>query len=241
MVRALFLSCSIWLKRKTLYLCQKEYQNIRGMKKIFSFVLFLALAVGVKAQSSEELMKQSVRYLIGDGVPQSEAEFQKLYAKAVEAGTQVIEGPDYVKLQQMENPEQQVVNLLTSYADKENINAMYQLGVFYRQGRGVEKSIPQAQKWFTKAANLGHANSQYQLGNMYSFSEIKSATPDADALKWWRKAAAQGHADALFSVGVCYLNGDGVKASKTEAIKWLKKAAAKGHEDAKEELKGLGQ
>lgn len=210
------------------------------MKKLFTLVLLLTLAVGVKAQSAEELMKQSVRHLIGDGVPQSESEFKELFRKAVEAGTKVVEGPDYVKLQSMENPEQMVIDILVDYAQKGNTNAMYQLGMFYKQGQGVEKSIPEAQKWFTKASDLGHAESQFKLGDMYFGGEIKSEQSDAEALKWWRKAAAQGHAEALFNVGECYLNGDGVKVSKAEAIKWLRKAAAKGHEDAIEELKGLG-
>ena len=44
----------------------------------------------------------------------------------------------------------------------------YKLAMVYLNGDGVERDYQQAFKWFTQAANLGHPESQYNLGWMYS-------------------------------------------------------------------------
>ena len=42
--------------------------------------------------------------------------------------------------------------------------AQCNLGIMYDQGRGVKQDYVQAFKWFSKAAQQGHANAQYNLG-----------------------------------------------------------------------------
>ena len=50
-------------------------------------------------------------------------------------------------------------------------------------------------KWYTKAAEQGHASAQYNLGVMYDTG--KGALQDyKEAVKWYTKAAEQGHANA---------------------------------------------
>ena len=51
---------------------------------------------------------------------------------------------------------------------------MYDLGVMYDNGLGVEESdeeaeewYPKAEEWYQKAAEQGLADAQYKLGDMY--------------------------------------------------------------------------
>ena len=50
-------------------------------------------------------------------------------------------------------------------------------------------------KWFSKAAEQGYAQAQFNLGLMYGRGE--GVRQDyAEAVNWFRKAARQGHSDA---------------------------------------------
>jgi len=82
----------------------------------------------------------------------------------------------------------------------------------------------EAFKWYEKAANMGNANAQAELGNMYF--EGKGVSQNYQkALKWYRKAATKGFSDAQYNLGVMYANGYGVKQNDHIALKWYKKAA----------------
>lgn len=90
--------------------------------------------------------------------------------------------------------------------------ALYNLGLMYINGEGVEKDQVLATKYIQKAAELGDDYAQLSLGNMYRDGDIwrtvkDSVTgkvtlifhekPDIDkAIEWWKKAAAQGNMDA---------------------------------------------
>ncbi|MEO6529027.1 MAG: sel1 repeat family protein, partial [Gemmatimonadaceae bacterium] len=47
-------------------------------------------------------------------------------------------------------------------------------------------------QWYLKAADRGHAESQYALGMLYANGEGVSRS-DGEAAKWLKKAAAQGN------------------------------------------------
>ncbi|MBO7321300.1 MAG: sel1 repeat family protein, partial [Bacteroidales bacterium] len=65
----------------------------------------------------------------------------------------------------------------------------------YYYGEGVEKNYTEAVKWYRKAADKGHLDAQYNLGNRYYNGEgvEKNYT---EAVKWYRKAADKGHSNA---------------------------------------------
>lgn len=101
-----------------------------------------------------------------------------------------------------------------------NAEAQCDLGDAYYYGfTGYKEDYNQAVKWYTKAANQGHAKAQDQLGCCYMFG--KGVTTDnREAEKWFRKSAAQGFNGAYFSLGLLYENMD-----KNKAIYWFKKCA----------------
>ena len=97
------------------------------------------------------------------------------------------------------------------------------------------KDYTEAVKWYRKAADLGNASGQFNLGVMYSNGY--GVTQDkAEAVKWYRKAADQGRANAQYNLGVMYDNGVGVTQDKAEAAKWYRKAADQGRANAQYNL-----
>ena len=84
---------------------------------------------------------------------------------------------------------------------------------------------------YTKAANLGHIESQWTLGYCY-FKGIGVVENNETAVEWWKKSAEHGHAASQNALGVCYMNGYGVYEDLELAEKWLRKAYEQGFEDA---------
>ncbi|MAX38775.1 MAG: hypothetical protein CME33_19635 [Gimesia sp.] len=74
-----------------------------------------------------------------------------------------------------------------------------------------------------KAAELGDAVEQNNLGLMYSHGEGVEQD-NTLAVVWFRKSAEQGNAVAQFNLGIMYLNGEGVKQDDTQGYEWLNKS-----------------
>jgi len=77
-------------------------------------------------------------------------------------------------------------------AKRGNLGIAFMAGIHYMQ---TEKDLGKAFPYFSVAAEHGHAQSQYLLGNCYfegSFMEKNVGM----AMYWWEKAAAQGHKEA---------------------------------------------
>ena len=117
---------------------------------------------------------------------------------------------------------------LRPLAERGNGEAQYNLGIMYRNGRGVPQDNAKAVGWFRKAAEQGVALAQYFLGVMYDNGEGVSQNY-ATAVKWYRKAAEQGYAGAQFDLGVMYNNGEGVLQDYAEAARWYRKAVEQGY------------
>ena len=112
------------------------------------------------------------------------------------------------------------------------------LGGMYDQGKGVLQDYKEAFKWFTKAAEQGHAGAQHNLGNCYANGE--GVPKDyKEAFKWYTKSAEQGDALAQAMLGVMYDNGYGVPKDLVHAYAWYKIAIANGFEEPKELIKEI--
>jgi TPR repeat protein len=98
-------------------------------------------------------------------------------------------------------------------------------GIF--SGEGVIKDKSKAVQWFTKAAEQGNAQAQYNLGVCYLYGEgvIKDKSK---AVQWFTKAAEQGDARAQYNLALCYAKGKGVVRDKAKASLWYTKAVKQG-------------
>lgn len=104
-------------------------------------------------------------------------------------------------------------------------HAQYELGLCYLYGRGVNEDEQNANSWFLKAAQQGHAPSLLAVGSGLAtgsgFVTNKQLAFDA-----FSAAANSGDAAACGKLGLCYLNGEGVQQNDEKAIIWLSQAAA---------------
>lgn len=82
-----------------------------------------------------------------------------------------------------------------------------------------------------RCAELGHAESQYQLGYLL-LRGLDLAQDCIEGVKWIEKAALQDHCEAQWAVALCYREGNGVFKSYARAFDWLCKAAIQGDAQA---------
>jgi TPR repeat protein len=115
-------------------------------------------------------------------------------------------------------------------AEQGDVDAQYNLGSLYYDGRGVPHDYAQAVLWFRKAAERGDSDAQDELGDLYLSGE-GVAQNYTQAAMWYRKAAEQGNALAQASLGDLYRDGQGVPRDYAEAYFWYDLAAA-GEQEA---------
>jgi TPR repeat protein len=90
----------------------------------------------------------------------------------------------------------------------------------------VPQNYEKAAFSFRRAAELGDARAQLELGNLHS--EGKGVPQDyTQAAFWYRKAAEQGYAPAQSILGSLYDTGQGVSQAYAEAYFWYALAATK--------------
>ena len=97
------------------------------------------------------------------------------------------------------------------------------------------QDFSKAAEWFRKAAELGDAKAQYNLGIAYN--EGKGVPQDfGQAAVWFRKAAEQGIPQAQNNLGFLYQQGQGVAQDSSQAAEWFRKAAEQGYAQAQRNL-----
>ncbi len=113
------------------------------------------------------------------------------------------------------------------------IPGTHTVGQAFEYGYGGERSFPKAVTYFKKAAAVGYATSQYELGVIYYNGADGVAQDQNMAAAYLVLAAKQGNANALYACGRMYDLGEGgVAADPQKAILYYKEAALKGQPDA---------
>ena len=106
-------------------------------------------------------------------------------------------------------------------------DAMWWIGVKYRDGEGVEKNLKKAFEWFLKSAMAGHDGGMWWLGDCYRNGEGTEENVE-EAIKWYEKSASLGNAYAMCRLGRAYDEGIGVPENPVLGAEWYRKAAEKG-------------
>lgn len=99
----------------------------------------------------------------------------------------------------------------------------------YAQGQESlqQDDVVGAMRYFSEAAESGHAASQTRLAWLLDGAELNEAAAD-----WYRKAAEQGDAGGEFGLASMYSKGEGVAQDKEKFIKWASLAAEQSHPEA---------
>lgn len=116
---------------------------------------------------------------------------------------------------------------LRAKATQGDMEAQFQLGLAYDQGRGIARNQSEAAAWYRRSAEQGYAVAQNNLGSLYQYGEGVSQD-NVEAVRWYQKAADQGFGEAYTSLGYMYDVGLGVKQDKLKAATLYQSGAEKG-------------
>jgi len=116
-------------------------------------------------------------------------------------------------------------------ADKNDADALFNLGQAYRLGLGVKLDLATAQGLFERAARLGHLDAQTSLGLLLFQNGNRIG-----AMRWLKSAAERGEPRALLIYGTALFNGDGTERDLVKAYAYVSRAAAQGLAPAKDTL-----
>ena len=126
----------------------------------------------------------------------------------------------------------------------ENPEAMYLMGLMYRDGKGVDKDRNQAVDWLKKAAKAGNRKAADVLAGQFDIridlpkAQKTAAAPERSVGKESadfneiKKRAFSGDAEAKFELAKRYRDGNGTEKSEPLALKWFQRAARQGHVEA---------
>ena len=109
-------------------------------------------------------------------------------------------------------------------------DSQYDLAMLYLDGKGVERSIPDAMRWLRAAAVQGQRDAQHMLGSLLYRGD--SDATEAEAIAWFRRAAEQDHVAGQAALGVALVQTTKTATRCSEAAPWLRKADAQGSASA---------
>tara|TARA_B100000676_G_scaffold310256_1_gene376213 strand:- start:326 stop:1108 length:783 start_codon:yes stop_codon:yes gene_type:complete len=109
--------------------------------------------------------------------------------------------------------------------------SQFRLAARYDAGRGVEKNIGEAAKWYRRAAVQGHVKAQANLGLMYAYGH-GVPKDSAEAVRWLERASKAGDTGAQYNVGLLYYEGRGTERDYKRALRWYQRAARRGNTKA---------
>jgi localization factor PodJL len=126
-------------------------------------------------------------------------------------------------------------------AIKGNLSAQFSVGQNYLTGSEGEPNMSgddrfvRAARWFRRAAEGGHAPSQYRLATLYELGQ-GTQRDFAEAEKWYLLAANQGHIKAMHNLAVLAVSGNKRSANYGTGTKWFREAASYGLVDSQYNL-----
>lgn len=117
-------------------------------------------------------------------------------------------------------------------ADAQYNSAPYELGLLHEAGYGddIFQDEAYAAQLFTKAADLGHAEAGYRLGDAYEHGKLTCPRDAALSIHFYNCAAQLGNAEAMMALCAWYMVGAEpvLEQDENEAYEWARQAAEAG-------------
>lgn len=123
---------------------------------------------------------------------------------------------------------EEAAKIVKLVADRGNVGALCDYGVFLMNGDGVEKDEAAAVACWEKAAEQNFAPALYKLGVCCLQGVCGLPKDESKAADYFTKAAEQGNADSMLNLSVLYSNGMGVEADPQKSNAYLEMAAEEG-------------
>ena len=113
-------------------------------------------------------------------------------------------------------------------AEQGDAVAQYQLGKYYEEGYGIDKSHFKAMEWYEKAMLQGYLDAYRSLGCCYTKEDIFGFQPDFNkAFELFLKGAELGHIKSMTTVAYWgYAVGNGTEKNLHKALEWVEKGIA---------------
>ena len=120
----------------------------------------------------------------------------------------------------------------TESADVQYNAAPYHLGLLYETGYGddIFQDEIYAAQLFTQAADLGHPEACYRLGDAYEHGKLSCPRDPALSVHFYTGAAQRGHPAAMMALCAWYMVGAEpvLEKDENEAYEWARQAAECG-------------
>jgi len=129
----------------------------------------------------------------------------------------------------------QAIDSLRPLAAEGTLEAQYVLATILETAPPPHRDLEAARQWYERAAELGHAGAQNNLGALYFDGRGVLRNP-LEAAKWYRLAADQGHAVAQTNLALMYGMGLGVEQDLKTMADLLRQAADSGEPRAQAQL-----
>ena len=178
-------------------------------------------------------------YADGDGVERDPKKAGEFYRKAAELGNPWAQVRYGERLKNggpgVEKNVPEAVKWFRKSADQNCYEGLYQLGLCFEKGEGVERDSDKAKEYYRKAAeSLRHwADRDNPWAQVYYGEWLKTGfgveKNVPEAVKWFRRSAELNCPDAFYQLGICYENGEGVAVDLNEAEAWYRKALVAGY------------
>lgn len=124
------------------------------------------------------------------------------------------------------------MKLATEAADTQYNAAPYQLGCLYETGYGddVFQDESYAAELFTQAADLGHPEANFRMGDAYEHGRLTCPRDPALSVHFYTGAAERGHAAAMMGLCAWYMVGASpiLEKDEEEAYEWARRSAELG-------------
>lgn len=114
-------------------------------------------------------------------------------------------------------------------ADQNDPEVQYQIGMCYLHGKGIGQDGTEAEKWFSRAAEKGHAKAKELLQSVRRKQSASLETLCLQSLPDWCLAAEEGDAEAQYQVGKWFLQDS---ETTEEGKRYLNMAVEQGHPHA---------
>lgn len=124
------------------------------------------------------------------------------------------------------------LKLASESADAMYNAAPFHLGCLYETGYGEDifKDEGYAAELFSQAADLGHAEANFRMGDAYEHGKLQCPRDPALSVHFYTGAAERGHAAAMMGLCAWYMVGAEpvLEKDEEEACEWARKSAELG-------------
>ena len=200
----------------------------------------LCTALGITPRQLSQAQSDALEWARGQGPAEAEeATFApETFADAFQHSPALPEVPDVQSLPQSAQAATVPAALMAVFeaAQAGEPDAQCDLGARYAVGDGVAQDAAQSLACYTRAAQQGNANAQWNAAVMHAQGQGGAKVDEEQAFMWCEKAADQGFAAAQATLGLMYSTGQGAEKDLDKALALLELAAVQGDLEAQYNL-----